>query len=57
LKQRANVERGWLFKARYDEIREVYLVAACSVGMTLQDIWEDYRYLNRPAIHVTHTKD
>lgn len=58
LKERAAIERGWLFDAHVNKLADEYkTVPACSVGVTLRDLWYDYHWLNRPAIHIVHRTD
>jgi len=53
LKERAAIENGWLFEQSQNGVRDdLGLVAACSLGTTLEDIRDDWFYLNRRAIHV-----
>lgn len=54
LQRVGSMERGWLWERRSREMRDGRLIEACSVGVALQDLIDDVRYLNRPAVHVIY---
>jgi hypothetical protein len=54
LQSAAAMETGWLWKQRMREMQEGRLIAACSVGVAFNDLLDDVRYLNRPAVHVIY---
>jgi hypothetical protein len=57
LKRRAKAQSDWLVDVENDALDDDYeLAVACSVGTTINDIWNDNRYLNGPAIHVIRSR-